>query len=123
MIERDAAVAGERERGLFEVLTSLLLEDTDPDLQLAAARALQTIAEADPESAAILNESHSMELRRVVCWHRSRQRRAIQEAVRTVLRAGGWTEVSAMQADGGGDAGSDDDEENAANPCVICLRR
>lgn len=84
--ESGAATIDKRKPQLLQALTELACHDDDPDTQLAAARALKSIAEADEATAQILREQHALPLVHAVCRHRWGPRAELRRLLQSMLR-------------------------------------
>lgn len=119
-IELADRMAGVEEcKPLLDSLTSAVQCDEDYTARLAAARALQAIAEADAESSRILRERHSYPLVQVMCWSATRKDDVLYGALQAILGkrdedlVGDKAEEQSDGESGGEDTGED---------CVICQR-
>lgn len=112
----DSMAGNEESRPLLEALTSLVHAEAERTTRLAAARALQSIAEADEESARILRSKHSYRLVQVMCWSSTRRDNALTDALAAIL----GSKEEGPDADEAGE--SDSDAEGGEEDCVICQR-
>lgn len=107
---------------LLDVLTSLVQNDPDKDTQLASALALQSIADADPESAEILRERYSHLLVQVMCWPMSRTDKALRQVIRSILpELDDFLDDDHACNPEASDSDSNEDEPSKQT-CVICQR-
>uniref|UniRef100_A0A7S1L614 RING-type domain-containing protein n=1 Tax=Alexandrium catenella TaxID=2925 RepID=A0A7S1L614_ALECA len=114
----DSMAGNEESRPLLEALTSLVHADAERSVRLAAARALQSIAEADGESARILRDRYSYRLVQVMCWSSTRRDSALADALAVVL----GSQEEAEAADEAREDSEESEGDDPAEDCVICQR-
>merc|ERR1711865_423818 len=117
---RRLKVTSENELTL-DVLSRLVHDDKDMEVQLASARALLCITREDPESAKLVLEIHALPLAKALCRHEGGigEHEELSELLREFL--GIQKDVVSDSSDDEQDIG-DEHEHRKGEVCVVCCR-